>query len=35
MRVLFLHFGQLNVNSVIQAFHLGEELTAEGVEVTL
>jgi glycosyltransferase involved in cell wall biosynthesis len=35
MRVLFLHFGKLNVNSVIQAFHLGEELTAEGVEVTL
>jgi glycosyltransferase involved in cell wall biosynthesis len=35
VRVLFLHFGKLNVNSVIQAFHLGEELTAEGVEVTL
>jgi glycosyltransferase involved in cell wall biosynthesis len=35
MRVLILHFGKLNVNSVIQAFHLGEELTAEGVEVTL
>jgi len=35
MRVLFLHFGKLNVNSVIQAFHLGEELTAEGIEVTL
>jgi glycosyltransferase involved in cell wall biosynthesis len=35
MRVLILHFGNLNVNSVIQAFHLGEELTAEGVEVTL
>jgi glycosyltransferase involved in cell wall biosynthesis len=35
MRVLFLHFGKLNVNSVIQAFHLAEELTAEGVEVTL
>ena len=35
MRVLFLHFGKLNVNSVIQAFHLGEELAAEGVEVTL
>jgi glycosyltransferase involved in cell wall biosynthesis len=35
MRVLFLHFGKLNVNSVIQAFHLGEELSAEGVEVTL
>jgi glycosyltransferase involved in cell wall biosynthesis len=35
VRVLFLHFGKLNVNSVIQAFHLGEELTAEGIEVTL
>jgi glycosyltransferase involved in cell wall biosynthesis len=35
MRVLFLHFGKLNVNSVIQAFHLGEELTSEGIEVTL
>jgi len=35
VRVLFLHFGKLNVNSVIQAFHLGEQLTAEGVEVTL
>lgn len=35
MRVLILHFGKLNVNSVIQAFHLGEELSAEGVEVTL
>jgi glycosyltransferase involved in cell wall biosynthesis len=35
VRVLFLHFGKLNVNSVIQAFHLGEELTTEGIEVTL
>jgi glycosyltransferase involved in cell wall biosynthesis len=35
VRLLILHFGKLNVNSVIQAFHLGEELTAEGVEVTL
>jgi glycosyltransferase involved in cell wall biosynthesis len=35
LRVLFLHFGKLNVNSVIQAFHVGEELTTEGVEVTL
>jgi glycosyltransferase involved in cell wall biosynthesis len=35
VRVLFLHFGKLNVNSVIQAFQLGEELTAAGVEVTL
>ena len=35
MRVLFLHFGKLHVNSVIQAFHLGEELTAQGIEVVL
>ena len=35
MRVLFLHFGELHVNSVIQAFHLGEEMTAVGVEVVL
>jgi len=35
MRVLFLHFGELHVNSVIQAFHLGEEMTAAGIEVTL
>ena len=35
MRVLFLHFGKLNVNSVIQAFHLGEELTNQRIEVTL
>ena len=35
MRVLILHFGKLNVNSVIQAFHLGEKLTAAGIEVTL
>jgi glycosyltransferase involved in cell wall biosynthesis len=35
MRVLILHFGKLNVNSVIQAFHLGQELTTEGIEVTL
>lgn len=35
MRVLILHFGKLNVNSVIQAFHLSEELTAAGIEVTL
>jgi glycosyltransferase involved in cell wall biosynthesis len=35
MRVLFLHFGKLHVNSVIQAFHLGEEMTANGVEVVL
>jgi glycosyltransferase involved in cell wall biosynthesis len=35
VRVLILHFGKLNVNSVIQAFHLSEELAAEGIEVTL
>ena len=35
MRVLFLHFGKLHVNSVIQAFHLGEEMTAQGIEVVL
>jgi glycosyltransferase involved in cell wall biosynthesis len=35
MRVLCLHFGKLHVNSVIQAFHLGEEMTAAGVEVVL
>jgi len=35
MRVLFLHFGALHVNSVIQAFHFGEEMTDEGIEVVL
>jgi glycosyltransferase involved in cell wall biosynthesis len=35
MRVLFLHFGKLHVNSVIQAFQLGEEMTADGIEVVL
>ena len=35
MRVLFLHFGKFHVNSVIQAFHLGEEMTAAGIEVAL
>ena len=35
MRVLFLHFGKLHVNSVIQAFHLGEEMTKQGIEVIL
>jgi glycosyltransferase involved in cell wall biosynthesis len=35
VRVLFLHFGKLHVNSVIQAFHLGEEMTAQGIEVVL
>jgi glycosyltransferase involved in cell wall biosynthesis len=35
VRVLILHFGKLDVNSVIQAFHLAEEMTAEGIEVVL
>jgi glycosyltransferase involved in cell wall biosynthesis len=35
MRVLFVHFGKLHVNSVIQAFHLGEEMTESGIEVVL
>ena len=35
MRVLFLHYGEFHVNSVIQAFHLGEEMTAAGIEVAL
>ena len=35
MRVLFLHFGKLHVNSVIQAFHLGEEMHSDGIEVVL
>jgi glycosyltransferase involved in cell wall biosynthesis len=35
VRVLILHFGKLDVNSVIQAFHLAEEMTATGVEMVL
>ena len=35
MRVLFIHFGPFDVNSVIQAFHFGEEMTEMGIEVTL
>jgi glycosyltransferase involved in cell wall biosynthesis len=35
MRVLFLHFGAFHVNSVIQAFHFGEEMADEGIEVVL
>jgi glycosyltransferase involved in cell wall biosynthesis len=35
MRVLFIHFGPFTVNSVIQAFHFGEEMTDLGVDVTL
>ncbi|HKH23790.1 MAG TPA: glycosyltransferase [Solirubrobacterales bacterium] len=35
MRVLFLHFGKFHVNSVIQAFHFGEEMHAQGEEVVL
>ena len=33
LRVLFLHYGEFHVNSVIQAFRLGEEMTAAGIEV--
>jgi glycosyltransferase involved in cell wall biosynthesis len=35
MRVLFLYFGPLRVNSAIQAFHFGEEMTREGIDVVL
>jgi glycosyltransferase involved in cell wall biosynthesis len=35
VRVLFLYFGPLRVNSAIQAFHFGQEMTAEGIEVVL
>lgn len=35
MRVLIVYFGPFDVNSAIQAFHFGNELTAEGWEVTL
>ncbi len=35
MRVLFIHFGPFDVNSVIQAFHFGAHMTEIGVEVTL
>ena len=35
MRVIFVYFGPLDVNSAIQAFHFGNELTEQGWEVTL
>lgn len=35
MRVVFVYFGPLDVNSAIQAFHFGNELTEQGWEVTL
>jgi glycosyltransferase involved in cell wall biosynthesis len=34
-RVIFVMYGPLDVNSAIQAFHFGEELTEQGWEVTL
>lgn len=35
MRVLFVYFGPFDVNSAIQAYHFGNELTDLGWEVTL
>jgi glycosyltransferase involved in cell wall biosynthesis len=35
MRVVIVYFGPLDVNSGIQAFHFGNELTEQGWEVTL
>jgi glycosyltransferase involved in cell wall biosynthesis len=35
MRVVFVMYGPLDVNSAIQAFHFGEEMTEQGWEVTL
>jgi glycosyltransferase involved in cell wall biosynthesis len=35
MRVVFVYFGPLDVNSGIQAFHFGNELTEQGWDVTL
>lgn len=35
MRALFVYFGPFDVNSAIQAFHFGNELTELGWEVTL
>lgn len=35
MRVLFVYFGPLDVNSAIQAYHFGNELTELGWKVTL
>lgn len=35
MRIVFVYFGPLDVNSGIQAFHFGNELTEQGWEVVL
>ncbi|HEX3735386.1 MAG TPA: glycosyltransferase [Solirubrobacterales bacterium] len=35
MRVIFVYFGPLDVNSAIQAFHFGTELSDRGWDVTL
>jgi glycosyltransferase involved in cell wall biosynthesis len=35
MRAFFVYFGPLDVNSAIQAFHFGNELTDQGWEVVL
>lgn len=35
MRLLIVYFGQFAVNSAIQAFHFGNELTARGWDVTM
>lgn len=35
MRVLFVYFGPLDVNSAIQAYHFGNELTEIGWDVTI
>ncbi len=35
MRVVYVYFGPLDVNSAIQAFHFGNELTEQGWDVTL
>jgi glycosyltransferase involved in cell wall biosynthesis len=35
MRVVFVYFGPLDVNSAIQAFHFGNDLTNQGWDVTL
>lgn len=35
MRLVIVYFGPLNVNSAIQAFHFGNDLTAVGWHVTL
>jgi len=35
MRAVFVMYGPLDVNSAIQAFHFGNELTEQGWEVTL